>query len=272
MTVMTNDGLLAVADRLGVQTLPLVLAVGPQQDSMATWKAAQQQAVAELRGAGVLDPDGEVTSELADALFTLAQPDRELVARIYGGAPAPIRICLARRGEQHALAVRTGDSFDITRVWSDGSGAALVRPVLAALGGCAPAARGGCAPADVVNFSAPATDLSERLQSAETSADYADAIYALGVLDRDATAYGLAFASCHAYAEIVAYAHDDGVTTRPPGAVVVYDTGRGRIVVAPGIAPDQQVWSTVTPGTEHRIAQAISGLIEALPGGRWLLH
>ncbi|WP_280194764.1 ESX secretion-associated protein EspG, partial [Nocardia farcinica] len=100
--------------------------------------------------------------------------------------------------------------------------------------------------------------------------DFTAAVYALGVAERDAPRYGLAFESCRAYAEIVAYAHVDGVTTRPPCAAVVYETGRGRIVVAPGIAPDQQVWSTVTPGTDHRVAQAISGLIETLPGGRWL--
>ncbi|MGY4102262.1 ESX secretion-associated protein EspG [Nocardia sp. R16R-3T] len=266
MTTMTNDGLLAVAQRLGVQTLPIVLSVGPQQDSYDAWVEAQQRAVTELVGTGVLDAEGEVESELADAMFTLAQPDRELVARIYATAPgataAVTRICLARRGEQHALAVRTGDTFDVRTVWADGSGDALVRPLLAALG--------SGKPAEVVNFSALSTELGERLAAAQTSEDYADAVYALGVAGRDATAYGLAFASCHAFAEIVAYAHLDGTTTRPPGAVAVYDTGRGRIVAAPGIAADQQVWSTVTPGTDHRIAQAISALIESLPGGRWL--
>jgi hypothetical protein len=261
MTTMTNDGLLAVADRLGVQTLPLVLAVGPQQDSFDAWADAQRAAMSTLVGSGVIDAYGEVDPDLSLALHTLAQPDNELVARIFTG-DKPIRVCLARRGDQHALAVRTGDDFDIRTVWSDGSGAALARPVLDALGPAKPAA--------VVNFSALSDALSERLAAAVTSADFADAVYALGVDDRDAAVYGLAFASCHAYAEIVVCVHVDGVTTRPPGAVAVYDTGRGRIVAAPGIAQDQQLWSTVTPGTDHRIAQAISGLVENLPGGRWL--
>ncbi|WP_225729878.1 MULTISPECIES: ESX secretion-associated protein EspG [unclassified Nocardia] len=261
MTTVTNDGLLALADRLGVQTLPLVLSVGPQQDSFEAWTEAQRNAETQLKAAGLIDGYGEVTPELADALFTLAQPDTELIARVFTGA-APVRICVARRGEQHALAVRTGDDFDIRTVWADGSGAVLIRPLLDALG--------PGKPADVVNFSAPSDELSERLSAARTSADFTDAVYALGVAERDAPAYGLAFASCHAYAEIVACIHEDGVTTRPPGAVAVYDTERGRIVAAPGIAQDQQVWSTVTPGTDHRIAQAISALIELLPGGRWL--
>jgi hypothetical protein len=261
MTTMTNDGLLAVADRIGVQTLPLVLSVGPQQDSYEEWAAAQERAIATLVEDGVIDAHGEVDPDLAATLYTLAKPDRELVARVFGG-PEQTRICLAGRGEQHALAVRTGDSFDVRSVWADGSGTVLMRALLDVLG--------PGSPAEVAPFSALSAELSERLESAETSTDYADAVYALGVADRDATVYGLAFASCHAYAEIVAYSHADGVTTRPPGAVAVYETGRGRIVAAPGIASDQQVWSTVTPGTDHRIAQAISALIESLPGGRWL--
>ncbi|MFE1593216.1 ESX secretion-associated protein EspG [Nocardia sp. NPDC058705] len=262
MTVLTNDGVLAVAERLGVQTLPLVLAVAPTQDSHADYAAAQQSAVADLTDAGVFDTYGDVTPEVSDAMYVLSQPDRELVARVYTGGALPIRICLARRDSRHALAVRSDDELDISTVWADDPGAALRRPLGAALG--------ACAPAEVANFSAPTTDLARRLDAATTSAEYADAVYALGVTGRDATEYAMAFESCHAYAEIVACAHIDGVTTRPPCAVAVYDTGRGRIVVAPGIAPDQQVWSTVTPGSDHRLAQAISGLIELLPGGRWL--
>ncbi|MFG1794386.1 ESX secretion-associated protein EspG [Nocardia sp. NPDC049149] len=258
---MTNDGLLAIADHVGVQTLPLVLAVGPQQDSFDEWTAAQQAAKSSLLSSGLIDAYGEVEPDLGMALHTLAQPDCELVARIFAG-DKPIRVCLARRGGQHALAIRTGDDFDIRTIWCDGSGATLAKPVLEVLG---PAV-----PADVVNFSAPSDALSERLAAATTSADFADAMYALGVADRDVAGYGLAFASCHTYAEIVVCVHVDGVTTRPPGAVAIYDTGRGRIVAAPGIAQDQQRWSTVTPGTDHRIAQAISGLVETLPGGRWL--
>ncbi|GAA5067186.1 ESX secretion-associated protein EspG [Nocardia callitridis] len=262
---MTNDGLLAVAERLGVQTMPLVLSVGPQQDSYEEWALAQERAVASLTEEGVFDSYGEVRDpDLAAALYALAQPERELVARVYS-LTEPVwqaRICLARRGEQHALAVRRGDSFDIQAVWADGSGAALLGPLMRILG--------AGKPAEVAGFSALTDELGERLDAADSSSDYADALYALGVAERDATAYGLAFASVHTYAEVVAYAHVDGVTTRPPCAVAVYDTGRGRIVAAPGIAPDQQVWSTVTPGTDHRIAQAVSALIDALPGGRWL--
>ncbi|WP_280251232.1 ESX secretion-associated protein EspG [Nocardia abscessus] len=261
MTSLTNDALLVVAERLGVQTLPLALSVGPQQDSIEEYRAAQERAAVGLTGDGVLDAEGEVDPELAGALFVLAQPDCELVARIYT-EDGSRRFCLARRGERHALAVRSGDSFEVDSIWADGSEVSLARPLLAALG--------PCEPAETAGFSALAAELADRLDTAEGSSGYADAMYAVGVGERDAAVLGLAFGSCRAYAEIVAYTHQDGLTSRAPGAVVVYDTGRGRIVVAPTVSPDQQIWSTVTTGTDHRVTQAVATLLEGLPGGRWL--
>ncbi|WP_280300527.1 ESX secretion-associated protein EspG [Nocardia abscessus] len=261
MTSLTNDALLVVTERLGVQTLPLALSVGPQQDSIEEYRAAQERAAAGLTGDGVLDAEGEVEPELAGALFVLAQPDCELVARIYT-EDGSRRFCLARRAEQHALAVRSGDSFEVDSIWADGSEVSLARPLLAALG--------PCEPAEITGFSALAAELADRLDTAESSSGYADAMYAVGVGERDAAVLGLAFGSCRAYAEIVAYTHRDGLTSRAPGAVVVYDTGRGRIVVAPTVSPDQQIWSTVTTGTDHRVTQAVATLLEGLPGGRWL--
>ncbi|MEU8896855.1 ESX secretion-associated protein EspG [Nocardia sp. NPDC048505] len=261
MTTMTNDGLLAVSDLLGVQTLPLVLGVGPQQDSAAAWQAARDQAMADLRGAGLVSTYDDVATDLADALFVLAKPERELAARIYTEAGVR-QVCVARRGSQHAVATRDGDVFEVGTMWCDGGGEALARPVLAVLG----RAEGAAIP----SISAPVDELRERLDEATRSSDYADVFYGRGVAERDAIEFGLAMSSCHAHAEIVAYAYDDGVTTRTSGAVAVYDTSRGRIAASPGAAPDLRVWSTFTPGTDHRIAQAISALIETLPGGRWM--
>ncbi|MFI1462571.1 ESX secretion-associated protein EspG [Nocardia carnea] len=261
MTALTNDALLAVAERLGVQTLPLVLAAGPQQDSYEQWQAARARAVAELTTAGVFDAEGDVDPDTGQALFVLAQPDRELVARGFA-EDRILRLCLARRGELHALAVREGDSFEVATIWCDGSAEALARPLITALG---PAEA-----AEVAGFSAPADELAGRLDIAENTGDFADAIYALGVEDRDATVLAAAFASCRGFTEIVAYSHEDGLSMRVPGAVAVYDTDRGRLAVAPTVSPDRQIWSTVTTGSDHRVTQAIATLLEGLPGGRWL--
>ncbi|WP_330233006.1 ESX secretion-associated protein EspG [Nocardia sp. NBC_00508] len=262
MPTMTNDGLLAASGLVGVQTLPLVLGVGPRQDSAEAWQEAQRQALTGLRASGLVDGYDELDSELAAALHALAQPDRELVARIYTET-GPVRVCLARRGSAHAVAVRTGDAFDVRTAWADDDGAALARPVLAALG--------SCPPAEITSFSALSEELRDRLDGATSSSDFTQAVYALGVVDqRDAIEFGLAMSSCQAHAEIVAYAHEDGATLRSSGAVAVYDTTRGRIAASPGAAADRRVWSTFTPGSDHRIAQAISALVESLPGGRWM--
>ncbi|WP_280221198.1 ESX secretion-associated protein EspG, partial [Nocardia neocaledoniensis] len=217
MTTLTNDSLLAVADRLGVQTLPLVLAVGPQQDTFDAWRAARDAAVAELTTLGVFDAYGDVEPELADALYTLAQPDAELVARSYGEADRR-RICLARRGSGHASAVRTGATFEITTDSIDGSDRELARLLLAALP--------SCAPAEVAAVSVAADDLAARLDAAETTSQYVDAMYALGIDAHQATVLGAAFGSCRGYTEIVAQVHHDGLTTRAPGAVAGVGTPR----------------------------------------------
>ncbi|MEU1429292.1 ESX secretion-associated protein EspG [Nocardia sp. NPDC005746] len=261
MTTLTNDGLIALAGHLGVQTLPLVLSVGPRQEAYQDWQEAQEQARADLRARRIVDAHGDVDTDTATTLFTLAQPDRELAMRVHT-AGGQLRVCVARRADSHAVAIRRGDTLDLNPLWSDGSGDSLARPLLDALG--------PCPPADLAAFSAESADLAERLDTATTSEDYASTVYTLGVPDTDATAYGLALSATHSYAEIVAYAYADGVTDRSPGAVAVYDTARGRIVAAPGVAPDQQLWSTLTPGSDHRIAQSISALIDSLPGGRWL--
>lgn len=262
MPTMTNDGLLAVSGLLGVQALPLVLGVGPRQDSAEAWRAAQRDAVGDLRAAGLIDGYDEVETELATALRILAQPDRELVARVYT-EEGTIRVCLARRGVEHALAIRSGDAFDVRTTWADDNGAALARPLLGVLG--------ACEPAPIAGFSALASELRARFDEARTASDFSQALYSLGVADQDESiGFGLAMSSCYAHAEIVAYAHSDGVTTQSSGAVAVYDTERGRIVAGPGTAADLRVWSTFTPGSDHRIAQVISGLVGSLPGGRWM--
>lgn len=260
MTTLTNDSLLAVADRLGVQTLPLVLAVGPRQDTFEAWRAARDAAVDELAAAGLLDAYGDVEPGLADAVHILAQPEAELVARSYGDDD-PRRICLARRGTGHAGAVRIGSTFEITTSTIDGSDRELARLLLAALP--------PCAPAEIAAVSVVAEELAMRLDGAATSSQYVDAMYALGIDAHQATVLGAAFGTCRGYTEIVALVHHDGLTTRAPGAVAVYDTARGRIVVAPSTAPDGQVWSTITPGTDHRLTQAVGALLEGLPGGGW---
>ncbi|GGK57497.1 ESX secretion-associated protein EspG [Nocardia camponoti] len=260
MIALTNDTVLAVADQLRVQTLPLVLGIGPRQDTIEAWQAARADAIADLRQRGLIDDYGDVATDLADALHILSQPAAELSARYYSGIEKR-RISLVRRGIQHANAIRTGDDVRVATISIDGAVADLARVLLTELP--------TCGPADVASVSVQADELAGRLTEANTTADYSDAMYALGVAAHDATAIGAAMGSCHAYTEIVATTHRDGRSTQAPGAVAVYDTARGRVVIAPMTAPDGRLWSTISPGTDHRVTQAIGALLEGLPGGRW---
>ncbi|MFI9508652.1 ESX secretion-associated protein EspG [Nocardia sp. NPDC052566] len=261
MTVLTLDGLLAVADVLGVQTFPVVLTVVPKHDHIDTRDRARRAALDQLAADRVIDQYGDVDEELAVAVRTLARPDRELVARIY--APDGLRrVCLARRGLAHVVAERTGDDFDVRTVWGEEDPAVLVRPLLAALG--------FREPIELAPFTVPSDTMCARLDAARTSSEFADLAYHFGLAERDSVEFGMAMANCHTHAEIAAYRHDDGVTRRSAAGVAVYDTDRGRLVAGPGRTVEGQRWSTFAPGTDHRLAQAISALIASLPGERWM--
>ncbi|NUS45404.1 MAG: ESX secretion-associated protein EspG [Mycobacteriaceae bacterium] len=261
MTAITGDSLLAVAGILGVQTFPAALAVAPKYDHIDAWRIAHDETMSELSAGGILDQYGDVADELAAALRILARPDRQLAVRIY--APDGVRrVCLARRGLDHALAVRTGDDFDVRLVWGGDDHAALARPILAALG--------AAEAADVPVFGAESAELRERLDEARGTAEFSDLAFHFGAAERDAVAFGMAMASCHTRAEITAYHHDNAVAVRAPAAVAVYDTARGRVVAGPTRTADHRTWSTFAPGTDHRLTQGISALIGALPGERWM--
>jgi hypothetical protein len=261
MTTVTNDGLLAVADVLGVQTLPTVLAVGRQQDSARMWAAAHEAARIDLVERGIVDRYGDVDQDLATALHTLANPDAELVVRRVDRTGV-LRVCLARRGFEHALAVRRGAEIDVRTVWGDDNPTTLARLLAAALG--------RCAPADLGSVSAPARRLREAFDSPRGSDDIAAAVYALGRDSRESVEFAMAFAECRSYAEIIAYHRADGVTTPSAGSVGVYDTPRGRVIAVPSQGGDGELWTALAAGTDHRLAHGIRVLVESLPGGGWL--
>lgn len=261
MTTLTNDAVLAVSELLGVQTLPLVLEIGPRQDSVEAFTIARMDALDWLRAAGLVDSYADVDQDLGAALSILAQPECALAARIVTGSGVH-RVCVARRGAGHAVGVRTGDDIEIRTLWADANGAALARPILDVLG---PAD-----PADITTFSAGADELSRLLDAAAQPTEFAEALHGLNIEERPAIEFGMAMSRCRAHAEIVAYLHCDGTTTRSSGAAAVYDTTAGRIVAVPGVAPDLRVWATFTPGSDHRVAQAITALIATLPGERWM--
>jgi hypothetical protein len=260
MTTLTSDGMLTVAASLGVQTLPTVLALRPRHTDHEELAATRAATATTLRERRVLDAAGDLLDdELTTALFTLARPDRQLVMRIRRDGTL-IRLCLARRGLEHALAVRTGDTLDVRTVWGDEDPATLARPLLATLG--------PCPPADLLPFSAPTAELQERFDA--TDSNYADAAYRLGMAESDAVTLGLALRGCQSVAELVCYSQGEARPIRAGASAAIYDTPAGRVIGSGSVAADGRAWTTLAPGGDRRLAQAITALVEALPEGRWM--
>jgi hypothetical protein len=101
-------------------------------------------------------------------------------------------------------------------------------------------------------------------------ADYTDTAYRLGMSESDAVTLGLALRHCYSVAELVLYSHRDGRSVRTAASAAVYDTPSGRIIGSGSVAADGQAWTTLAPGSDRRLAQAIAALVEALPEGRWM--
>lgn len=263
---LSQDQIDYLAHLLDLQTWPAVLAVGPRHECADERERAWAVAASELNAAGWLtdDPDpavGVVVAEaLAQALAILSHPDVLLEIRCHSDTSTR-RTCIARRGDHHVLASRT-DSGLLFRDIAIGADAEVGQLVARLLD-----------PADaaqVASVSVTADDLRRRLDGANTAAQYADALHAMGVAAADAAAYAVAFDTCCGHTEIVAIECAAGRMRRSAGAVAVYDTSRGRIVAGPSMSPDGQIWSTLSPGTGHRISQAVTLLMETLPARRWL--
>jgi hypothetical protein len=111
--------------------------------------------------------------------------------------------------------------------------------------------------------------MAESLSATHDPALLGDRIRALGAESRAAMQLGAALGSRQAFAEIVYYvlAREHGRIVRSPAAVAVFYTKRGRIVAAPSASPTGQLWTTLKPGSDHALGQAIAQLVELATEG-----
>ncbi|WP_454792657.1 ESX secretion-associated protein EspG [Mycolicibacterium lutetiense] len=258
--VVTDDEMHVLAARLGVQALPLVLDLRPRHPTESARAEAADAAARSLTERGLLSA-GEVSAELAVVVQSLQRPDRELAMRLV--TPDGLaRVTVVRHGTQCISACRVGseitlDLIDDGAALSSATGALLRR---------LPAA----APAEISPVGAPLSEVAQSLSDTHDPTELSDRIRALGADTRTAMTLGSALAARLAFAEIVYYALDVDVdrVSRSAGAVGVFYTKRGRIVGAPSSSPSGQLWTTLKPGSEHTVKQAIGQLVE-LSGYRW---
>ncbi|OLT79874.1 ESX secretion-associated protein EspG [Mycobacteroides chelonae] len=247
---VTEDELRVVAQRVGIQSLPAVLAIRLRHGTDEALDAAIDRATGMLVSRGLI-VDGVVAEELLELLQVLQRPDRELAMRVV--TPDGIsRVSVARRGTRLVAGRRIGDDIELRGI----AGEARLEAAIAALVAELPRA----AAAQITPVGAPQQEMSERLSGTHDAAELADRIRALGADSQTAMLLG----SRAAFAEIVYYAlsAEDDRIARAPAAIGIFYTKRGRIVGAPSTSPNGEIWSTLKPGSDHTIGQAIRQLVE----------
>jgi hypothetical protein len=258
--VLTDDELQAVASRIGVQALPVVLDLRPRHATETALIAAIDNATRALTERGLIC-NGEVMPDLVPMLRALQRSDRELAMR-FVTPDGTARVAVIRQGAQCISARRVGNEITMDVVEGQPSLSVAVRALLAHLP-ASPAA-------DIGAVGAPLDVASEALSGTHDATLLSDRIRTLGAEPRTAMLLGSALASRQAFAEIVYYALDDEEDriSRSAAAVGVFYTKRGRIVAGPSVSPAGQLWTTLKAGSDHAISQAIGQLVE-LSGGRW---
>ncbi|OBK04590.1 hypothetical protein A5746_21300 [Mycolicibacterium conceptionense] len=258
--VVTDDELHVLAARLGVQALPLVLNLRSRHPTETARTVAIGEATRSLTDRGLLSA-GEVGTDLAATVQSLQRPDRELAMRLV--TPDGLaRVAVVRRGAQCVSACRVRDEITLDLIDDGASLSSAAGALLQRL----PAS----APAEFTPVGAPLTETAQALSDSHDATELSDQVRALGADIRTAMTLGAALAARLAFAEIVYQALDDDVDriARTPGAVGIFYTKRGRIVGAPSASPTGQLWTTLKPGSDHTIKQAIGQLVE-LSGYRW---
>ena len=249
---VTIDGMLVIADRLGLMEFPTALGIRlniPQPDLREiVWDQVRR----DLTAQGVLDVFGEPHPEVAAMVDTLSRSDRTLEARWWrrdaGGKM--VRFVVSRKGDRHVIAARDGDMLVLQRVAPQVGLAAMVTTVL-----------GSATAADVEPLTGVAAKLAEC-----TSAN-------------QIAAYGVAPASARAYAEIIAEPagwveltaverHSGGTFTQTDVAAGVLDSAQGRIVSIPRRVSGD-LYGSFLPGSPDNLQRALDGLIEFLPSKSW---
>lgn len=249
---VTIDGMLVIADRLGLMEFPTALGIRlniPQPDLREiVWDQVRR----DLTAQGVLDVFGEPHPEVAAMVDTLSRSDRTLEARWWrrdaGGKM--VRFVVSRKGDRHVIAARDGDMLVMQRVAPQVGLAAMVTTVL-----------GSATAADVEPLTGVAAKLAEC-----TSAN-------------QIAAYGVAPASARAYAEIIAEPagwveltaverHSGGTFTQTDVAAGVLDSAQGRIVSIPRRVSGD-LYGSFLPGSPDNLQRALDGLIEFLPSKSW---
>ncbi|OBA93989.1 secretion protein EspG [Mycolicibacterium fortuitum] len=249
---LTIDGILVVADKLGLTDFPPSMGIRlniPQPDLRnIVW----EQVARDLTAQGVLDVFGNPHPEVAAMLDTLSRPERTLEGRWWrrdvGGKM--IRFVVCRKGGRHVVAARDNDMLVLQRVAAQVGLAGMVMTVL-----------GEGQPASVE----PLTGVAATLASCRT----ADELTGYGIPPTSARIYANIISEPESWVELVVSERNPGGTiAQVDVAAGVLDSKQGRIVSIPRRVNGELYGSFLT-GTKDNLQRALDGLIEFLPSGSW---
>lgn len=249
---VTIDGMLVIADRLGLMEFPTALGIRPNIPQSDLRDRVWEQVARDLTEQAVLDVFGQPHPEVAAMVDSLSRADRTLEGRWWrrdvGGKM--IRFVVCRKGDRHVVAARDGDMLVLQRVAPQVGLAGMVTTVL---------------------DSAPAADVEPLTGVASRLAECRDAnqIAAYGIAPTSARAYAEIIADPQSWVEITAIErHPGGTSTQADVAAGVLDSRHGRIVSIPRRVSGE-LYGSFLPGTRENLQRALDGLIEFLPSGTW---
>lgn len=250
---VTIDGMLVIADRLGLTDFPIALAIRPNIPQLELRDLVWDQVRRDLADQGVLNIYGTPHPSVADMMDTLSRADRVLEGRwwrrdVDGGTM--VRFVVCRKGERHVVAARDGEMLVVQLVAPQVGLAGMVTTVL-----------GSANPADVE----PLTGVASKLAECRTASEIAQ----YGVAPSSARIYAEIIANPTSWVEITASErHPGGTITTTDLAAGVADSPQGRLVSIPRRV-NGELYGSFLPGTAENLQRALVGLVEFLPSGAW---
>ncbi|MBS9534748.1 ESX secretion-associated protein EspG [Mycobacterium sp. M1] len=250
---VTIDGMLVVADRMGLKDFPSCLGIWQNIPSAEVRQIVWGQVRRDLTEQGVLDGLGNPHPSVAAMVDTISGPDRTLEARWFrrtGTGSTLARFVVCRKGERHVLATRNGDLLSLQ----------LLAPQMG-LADMVTVALGPGEPAEVD----PSTADAASVAACRTPED----LVRIGVPSTSAHTFAAIIAAPDSWVEITASERLPGGTfTRTRVAVGIADSRHGRLVSVPRYISGKLHGSFLS-GTTESLQRALDGLVEFLPSKSW---
>ncbi|MCF6388869.1 ESX secretion-associated protein EspG [Mycobacterium sp. MBM] len=249
---VTIDGMLVIADRLGLEEFPPSLGIRPNIPQPELRDKVWEKVAEDLTEQGVLDVHGKPHPEVAAMADSLSRSDRMLEGRWWrrdvGGKM--VRFVVCRKGDRHVIAARDGDLLVLQRVAPQVGLAGMVQAVM-----------GVAEPAEVE----PMTGVSSRLAESRSPNQLAQ----FGIAPASARIYAEATANPSSWVEITATErHSGGTYTQADVAAGVLDSPLGRIVSIPRKV-NGELFGSFLPGSQDNLQRALDELMTFLPSGAW---